>query len=144
MWFMSDWEDKQKIVELCAYAWPFKKSTNLWVEGFEFNPQGNTGSGRCEQKCGQGAVDNDTNRFKHYMALAVDPNRGPRGKGSQQMTCGMPKQLIVEILNAIKQTAQVSGKVVLDLCAGFQSLREAVVEAGARYVAVDIQGHDSE
>ena len=56
------------------------------------------------------------------------------------MTCGMPQQLIVEILNAIKATADVSGKVVVDLCAGFQSLRQAVLAAGAKYVAVDIQG----
>ncbi len=29
---------------------------------------------------------------------------------------------------------------VLDLCAGFQSIREEVLRAGAKYMAVDIQG----
>ena len=36
MWFMSDWQDKKKIIDLCSFAWPFKKTTNRWVEGFEF------------------------------------------------------------------------------------------------------------
>ena len=140
MWFMSDWQDKKKIVDLCAYAWPFKKTTNLWVNGFKFEPKGNTGQGRCKEECGQGALNAETNRFRHYMALAVDPERGPRGAGAAQMTCGMPQQLIIEILKAVKATAQVSGKVVVDLCAGFQSLREEVEKAGARYIAVDIKG----
>ena len=46
----------------------------------------------------------------------------------------------VNVLEAVKQTTQVSGKVVIDLCAGFQSMREEVIKAGARYVAVDIEG----
>ena len=141
MWFMADWEDKKKIVELCAFAWPFKKTTNLWVNGFEFTPEGNTGEGRCKDSCGQGAINPESNKFRHHMALAVDPERGPRGAGAAEMTCGMPRQLIMEILEAVRATAEVSGKVVVDLCAGFQSMREAVLAAGAKYVAVDIQGH---
>ena len=74
------------------------------------------------------------------MALAVDPQRGPRGQQSTRMTCGIPSRLIREVLLAMAETQQLGGKVVLDLCAGFQSIREEVLAAGATYVAVDIKG----
>ena len=85
-------------------------------------------------------MDPLTRRFRHYMALAVDPQRGPRGAGATSKTCGIPNMLITEILQALKETKQLEGKVVIDqyLCAGFQSIREAVLTAGATYVAVDI------
>ena len=140
MWFMADMEDKKRIVELCAYAWPFRKSTNLWTHGFTWNQQGNTGSGRCNDSCDQGALDPLTKRFRHFMALAVDPERGPRGPGAARMTCGIPNMLIKEILTAVSEQVSLGGKVVLDLCAGFQSIREEVLKAGATYVAVDLHG----
>ena len=37
------------------------------------------------------------------------------------------------------ETDSLKGKVVLDLCSGFQIIRQSVLDAGARYVAVDIQ-----
>ena len=49
--------------------------------------------------------------------------------------------LITEILTAMAETQQLRGKVVLDLCAGFQSIRRAVEAAGAKYVAVDLKGN---
>ena len=57
------------------------------------------------------------------------------------MTCGIPDMLITEILTAMAETQQLRGKVVLDLCAGFQSIRRAVEAAGAKYVAVDLKGN---
>ena len=57
MWYMADWEDKKRIVELCAFVWPFKKTTNLWTAGFNWQPHGVTGDGRCHEQCGQGSVD---------------------------------------------------------------------------------------
>ena len=45
MLYMADWEDKKKIIDLCAFIWPFRKTTNLWVHGFKWDPQGTTGSG---------------------------------------------------------------------------------------------------
>ena len=141
MLYMTDWEDKKKVVELCAFAWPFKKATNLWTQGVNWTPKGVTGDGRCGTRCGQGRMDPLTQKFRHYMALAVDPHRGPRGEGATRMTCGMPDQLIKEILAALQQTQNIRSKVVLDLCAGFQSIKQAVMDAGAHYVAVDICGN---
>ena len=133
MKFMADWEDKKKLIELCAYGWPFKKSTNLWVQDIDWIPEGNTGSGRCEKKCGQGEINKVTGIFKHYMALAMEPHRGPRGTGATSLKCGMPKRLLEEILLQVAKETDISNKVVLDLCAGFQSLRETAINLGMKY-----------
>ena len=29
LWYMMDWKDKKKVIEMCAFMWPFKKTTNL-------------------------------------------------------------------------------------------------------------------
>ena len=105
------------------FLWPFKKTTNLWVKlGFDWQPEGVTGEGRCGEKCGQGCEDPITKRFKHFMALAVDPQRGPRGTNATKMTCNIPEKLVIELLTAINEVGTIEDKVVLDLCAGFQSL----------------------
>ena len=44
-----------------------------------------------------------TRRFRHYMALAVDPQRGPRGANAAKMTCGMPEMLVAELLEGINE-----------------------------------------
>ena len=108
--------------------------------GFDWQPKGITGDGRCGAKCGQGREDPITKRFRHFTALAVDPQRGPRGANATKMTCGIPERLIFEILTAINEVERIETKVVLDLCAGFQSLREQVKKIGAKYVAVDVMG----
>ena len=141
MEFMKDWENRKMVVDLSSFIWPFKKTTNLWVGNFEWKPAGTTGDGRCGDQCGQGAADILTKRFKHFMALAVDPQRGPRGAGATSMQCGIPNALIKEVLSAVEQCVSLKGKVVLDLCSGFQSICKAVVEAGATYVEVDVMGN---
>jgi hypothetical protein len=51
----------------------------------------------------------------------------------------MPLELLRAVLwSACKEP--LDGKVVLDLCAGFQSMRAAAEERGAKYVAVDLEG----
>jgi len=74
------------------------------------------------------------------MALAVEPNRGPRGEGAVKLKCGMPRALLAEILMKIAEKQDITDKVVLDICAGFQSMREVAHKLGLKYVAVDIQG----
>ena len=102
--------------------------------------KGTTGGGRCGEACEQGATDPATKRCRHFMALAVDPQRGPRDSNTAKMTCGIPQLLITELLQAVNKAEGIEDKVVLDLFAGFQSLREQVLKMGARYVAVDIAG----
>ena len=110
---MANWEATKKATELCAFVWPFRKGTNLWTAGFDWQPQGTTGDGRCHEACEPGAVDPLTRRFKHFMALAVHPQRGPRGKQATRMTCGIPSALVKEILAAVAERQKLGGKVVL-------------------------------
>jgi len=138
-WHMLDWETKRRTVDLCAYGWPYKKSTDMWIQGFDFQPKGRTGSGRCEKKCEQGMVNPSTGKFAHFLALAMEPQRGPRGAAHASGKCGMPRELLAEVLWAAAK-GSLEGKVVLDLCAGFQSMREVAEARGAKYVAVDVQG----
>ena len=81
-----------------------------------------------------------TRRVMYYMALEVDPQRGPRGANAAKMTCRMPEMLVAELLEGINEVETIKGKVVLDLCAGFQSLRETVLAMGGKSVAVDVAG----
>ena len=139
-WHMLDYEAQRKLVDLCAYGWPFKKPTSIWTNGFDWEPMGNTGTGRCESKCQQGMKNPATGKFAHFHALAMHPQRGTRGVGASRQKNGMPKRLLAEILWNAAQTTPLEGRVVLDLCAGFQSLREVALEAGADYLAVDLKG----
>ena len=59
-----------------------------------------------------------TGRFKHFMALAVDPQRGPRGAGAARMTCRIPDLLITEILQGMAEMMDLGGKVVLEYAQG--------------------------
>lgn len=127
-------------VDLCAFGWPFKKPTDLWISGFVYEPCGDTGDGRCgKESCKQGEVRSDTGRVRHYRTLGGEPERGPRGKGATALSHGMPKHLLGEILNAAR-IAMPDRHVVLDLCAGHQSWREVAIAQGMRYVAVDLKG----
>lgn len=127
-------------VDLCAFGWPYRKTTDLWVQGFTYQPTGSSGDGRCKRKCGQGEYRQDTGRFRHYHVLAGEAERGPRGKGRRAEKHGMPKELLQEILMAARKDAGEKPRVVIDLCAGHQSMREAALEMGLQYVAVDAKG----
>jgi len=135
MFYMLEEEEKKTLIDLCAYGWPYKKPTNLWIKGFHFAPKGRTSTGRCEQRCGQGEVNPKTGQFNHYFAAASE--RKVRGK---HMTCGMPPELLAEVLAAVAKEVDITNKVVLDLCSGFQSWKETALKAGCRYVAVDNLG----
>ena len=84
-------------------------------------------------------VNPTTGKFAHYMALAMQPQRGPRGASHISDKCGMPAGLLAEVLWAACK-GPLEGKVVLDLCAGFQSMRAVAEARGAKYVAVDLEG----
>ena len=139
-WHMMDWAAQKNTVDLCAYGWPYKKATDLWLKGFELTPVGRTGTGRCRQLCGQGEVNPATGKYAHFQALGVEPQRGPRGTSHVSGKCGMPRELLKEILKAACGGEDITNKVVLDLCAGFQSMKEVAEDMGARYLAVDLEG----
>jgi ADP-ribose pyrophosphatase YjhB (NUDIX family) len=79
-------------------------------------------------------VSKVTGKFVHHQAHSVHPEKGARGAGHMQEKHGMPRMMLQEVLTAagVKE-----GDTVLDLCAGHQSMEEAAMQKGARYVAVD-------
>ena len=74
------------------------------------------------------------------MALAIDLQWVPRCTNAAKMVCEIPEKLIIELLIAVNEVERIEDKFMLDLCAGFQSLREQVTKMGANCVAVNIMG----
>ena len=56
---------------------------------------GSTGDGRCHGKCGKGYMKDGY--YRHFKALAVEPYRGPRGKGHMKEKNALPEDLLEEI-----------------------------------------------
>ena len=139
------------MVHLCSFGWSFRKATNVWTIGFKWQPKGNTGTGRCEEACGQGIHDRTTNRYCHFKTLSVHPDQGPRGKGATAERHQLPESMLEEVL----QSADASTKgqdqeqqttthleqrgVVVDICAGDESLRPVAEKMGLGYVGIDVK-----
>ena len=83
--------------------------------------------------------------FVHSVALAQDPKRGYRGPGAQRKINSIPQDLHEEILqHCLAHRSHPKGQVVLDLCAGFESLRPVVEGMGLQYCAVDIKNRSTQ
>ena len=79
--------------------------------------------------------------FKHDKALAMEPHRGPRGKGHERVKNALPPLLLEEVLLAsVPHKRELKGKVIIDLCAGFQSWAPVADKFKCKYVAIDIVG----
>ena len=116
------------------------KPTQFWTNS-DWSPKGRTGDGLCHQQCGKGAVGTN-GKFKHFKGHAQEPIRGPRGPGANKIKNEWPRELTEEILETIKacNTDPTKPKTIIDLCAGYQSSRDAVLAAGFNYIAVDVLG----
>jgi hypothetical protein len=69
----------------------------------------------------------------------VDPKRFPQGKGATARKNAMPRMLLDEVLEAAERDGTSKQRVVIDLCAGYRSMKEAVWAHGLIYVPVDIR-----
>ena len=85
-----------------------------------------------------GTVNPDTGRINHQVKIARDPKDGFTGAGATRMKNEMPAMWMEEFLTAAKERS--NRRVVIDLCAGWQSLRPVCERLGLDYVAVDIAG----
>ena len=126
----------RRTVDLCTFGNIYKKTTDLWTSLTSWSPGGVTGDGRCHQMCGQGQRY-DTG-YRHHYALAVEPEREKQGAGVTARRNHMPAQLLQEILRTAQQGSRPHQRIVIDLCAGYQSLRTTCEEEGLIYVPVDI------
>ena len=127
----------KSLVCYCAYSHPFKKPTNIWSNS-SWQPVGNTGNGQCQKKCGQGRWVKG--HYRHYYGLAQEPIRGCRGKGATRFKNAIPPALCKEWMRALVKDRRTGQDTVIDLCAGFQSLKPLAIANGYNYIAVDILG----
>jgi transposase InsO family protein len=128
------------VVHYCAYDHIFKKPTNIWTN-LRWEPKGLTGDGRCNQDCGHGAVQ-DNGKYKHFYGLAQEPCRGPRGQGANKLKNSVPDLLLQEWMATLvrRRECYPDQNTVIDLCAGYQSLKPWAMANGFNYIAVDIMG----
>ena len=131
-------------VDYCAYDHPVKKPTNIWISEFAWVPSGTTGNGRCNNACNSGHKSASTGRYVHDAVLAGRGDRSLSPPHIAQQKNSVPRLLQEEIITAALSASAdsasgVARNVVIDLFAGYGSLRTVVKEHGLQYVAVDIK-----
>ena len=127
--------------DYCAYGAPYRKTTDFWTSLDAWVPCGVTSDGRCHCRCGQGGWvpgEGSARYFQHFIALANDPIDGIRGPGSARMINHIPLPLCSELLQVSKKGKRVR-RILIDLCAGHQSMKDAAHANGWDYIAVDIR-----
>ena len=118
----------------------YRKTTHIWNinDIGDWIPTGTSGDGHCHGECSKGQLVGACGYYRHFKALAMEPLRGPRGKGHTKEKNALPFDLLSEI--ATKALASHPGKVIINLCAGFQSWAPVAEMLGCQYVAVDAMG----
>ena len=127
----------RRTVDLCAFRHVYKKGTDLWTSLSQWFPCGTTGNGRCGQRCESG--EKTEKGYRHYFALGVEPERELQGPGVTARRNHMPKMLLKEVMRAAQVGAGEQRRVVIDLCAGYRSLKGICEAEGLIYVPVDIR-----
>ena len=131
----------QKPFHCCAfeYAIKCKKPMRVFTSMGTYEPVGTTGNGLCNKgACGM-IVEGG-----HVGKLARDPKLGPRGPGATRAKNSLPEMWLEEVLTHAMQRAEAAGRkadIVVDICAGWQSLKPVCEKLGLRYVALDIAGN---
>ena len=86
---------KKDTVDQCTFGRDYQKTTDIWNDDSQWSPIGITGDGRCHQRCEKGEFVGGY--FKHFKALAMEPCRGPRGRGHTKEKNALPEMLLGEI-----------------------------------------------
>ena len=97
-----------------------------------YKPEGNTGDGKCHQKCGRGYMTK-AGFYRHVQAFAQEPHRQPKGADR----VAIPQMWSTEILQHAQLNSAPRQKVVIDLCCGYRSLAKSAKAMGLKYVGVD-------
>lgn len=99
---MQEWERsgyKRHKVEYCAYGHPYNKPTDIWTD-LDWAPAGETGDGRCGQRCTQGERTQD-GTWKHKRAIAQESDREVQGPGRQEWKQLVPLALHRELAEQV-------------------------------------------
>ena len=126
-------------VHYCAFGHVVKKPTNIW-SNIQWSPQGNTGDGLCHGKCGAGKVSDITGKYVHFKAIGQEPSR----ECGVQVKNSIPSSLLEELISPVVSLKLAGQDTIIDLCAGYQSLRPIAIKYGFNYIAVDIMGDRSD
>ena len=79
-----------------------------------------------------------TGRYRHDLVLSGPTGTGPSGKNVAQQKNAVPLELLTEILTAaVKNNTDPDRVWVVDLFAGYGSMRAAAKQKGLNYLAVD-------
>ena len=127
----------RRTVHLCAFGHIYKKATDLWTSLVQWEPIGVTGDGQCHSRCGQGEWHDKG--YRHHYALSVEPEREKQGKGVTARRNHIPAQLLLEVVRVAQQQGRANQRIVIDLCAGYQSVRAVCEQEGLLYIPVDIR-----
>jgi hypothetical protein len=125
-------EVKLVDIDMCAYGHLAQKPTDFWTNMATYTPMGNTGDGKCHQRCGRGYIA-PSGFYRHVSAYAKEPHRQPKGA----TRVAIPQAWSSEVLGHSLKSAAPRRKVVIDLCCGFRSLLPVAQKMGLRYIGVD-------
>lgn len=84
--------------------------------------------------------------YSHPFSLNAngrDPLAGPRGPGATKQKNSLPELWLEEIVLHALDRARDCGReadVVVDVCAGWQSMKAVCRKLGLRYIALDVHG----
>ena len=97
------WKGRVRLIEVhyCAYQHPYHKPTHFWTNLTmdQWQPQGTTGSGRCEGRCEGGRLS-QAGKWEHVFKIAQGSWQAVGGKGRKAYKNMIPRTLHLEILRA--------------------------------------------
>ena len=88
-------------VHYCAYDHPYHKPTHIWTNILTWVPKGQTGTGKCEQRCCSGEWAS-TGKWRHRNGIARESHREVQGRGRKAWKNMVPQMLHAEIWSYIK------------------------------------------
>ena len=112
---------------------------NLRTSGFSEFGWSPTGITRCVDKCESGPFRTDTGRYRNDKVLSGATGTDPTGSGIEQQKKAVPSMLLEEILSTVKSQCTDSNRTwIIDLFAGYGSMRTVAKAQGLNYLAVDM------
>ena len=121
---------RRKTVDYCAYNHEYKKRIDIFTTLVDWSPEGTTGTGQCEGRCGHGSVQL---KYAHFGSMY-----NVTGQHRTARKNAVPELLLREILSQVGER-QPDKSVVIDLCSGYQSMRRPSECLGYEYLAVDLK-----
>ena len=96
----------RREIHYCAYGHRYKKPTHIWTNLFAWDPSGETQTGTCTKttRCGQGAINPETGKYKHHKSLGQASKQEVSGPGRAAYKASVPRNLHRELLRVLLRT----------------------------------------